>query len=271
MRDLARECLSRARHLLSLGDEASLRYACLELRFAIEYITYSQLQAYWDELPSEALKKWTPKQLISEMLEVDPTADKSATIAYGLEPSEGVAPPPEEMIILGTDQRFSLKWANKNHNTLGNFLHAPTIRQIETGDVATAAAIAKKATAVVNQCEEILKSPIYGVNFGIFFDFTCTYCQTSIHKREGSFTSEQGVVCPNCSAVYDCQPTSEGKLRISPRKMRYECKSCAKDNYVTKHMVEAGVVLTCHHCGKKVTVHLALKEEDQTEAIREEP
>jgi hypothetical protein len=50
----------------------------LELRFAIEYITYDQLTAYIREVSGEALKKWTPKQVISELLEVDPEADCGA-------------------------------------------------------------------------------------------------------------------------------------------------------------------------------------------------
>jgi hypothetical protein len=93
MRHVARECVSRAKKLIALGDEPSVRHACLELRFAIEYITYDQLQAYFKEVSDDALKKWTPKQVISEMLEVDPQADRSSTISVGLEHTYGVAPP----------------------------------------------------------------------------------------------------------------------------------------------------------------------------------
>jgi hypothetical protein len=40
MRWSARECVARAKKLLEVGDEASARYACLELRSAIEYLLY---------------------------------------------------------------------------------------------------------------------------------------------------------------------------------------------------------------------------------------
>lgn len=176
MRHAARECVSRAKDLIAHGDEASARHACLELRFAIEYITYDQLESYLKEVLNDALKKWTPKQVISELLEVDPQADQSVTVAVGLEHTFGVSPSPEEMQLLGEDRRFSLRWANKNHNVLGNFLHAPTMYQIESGVSQTSASIIKKATQVSEECEKILNSPVFNVNFGQFFEFKCTDC-----------------------------------------------------------------------------------------------
>lgn len=62
MRHMARECVLRSKALLAAGDEASIRHACLELRFAIEYLTYDRLQVYLAEVPNDAVKKWTPKQ-----------------------------------------------------------------------------------------------------------------------------------------------------------------------------------------------------------------
>lgn len=192
MRHAARECVSRARDLIARGDELSARYACLELRFAIEYITYDQLESYMKEVPNDALKKWTPKQVISELLEVDPHADKSKTVAVGLDHTYGVIPSPDEMQLLGEDRRFSLDWANKNHNALGNFLHAPTMHQIELGVIPTVASIIQKTTQVADECEKILSSPVFKVNFGRFFEVKCIDCGTHIKRRVGSFTKEQG-------------------------------------------------------------------------------
>ena len=207
MRHTASECVSRAKDLIARADHASARHACLESRLAIEYITYNQLQAYMREISDEALKKWTPKQVISEMLEVDPHADQNSIIAFGREYTYGVPPPPEEMKSLGEDRRFSMKWANKNHNALGNFLHAPTMHQLESGTVATTAAILEKATEVAAECEHILNSPIFNVNFGQFYEFECE-CGAHIRRRSGSFTQDQGVVChkANCRATYDIEP-----------------------------------------------------------------
>jgi hypothetical protein len=85
----ARECLTRAKALLEQNQVAAARHACLELRQAIEYLAHQQLEAYLDEVPDDAMRKWTPRDVIAQMLEVDPTADKSSTIAIGIEETPG--------------------------------------------------------------------------------------------------------------------------------------------------------------------------------------
>lgn len=267
MRHLACECVLRAREFLAHGDETSARHACLELRFSIEYITYGYMQAYRSELPYDALKKWTPRQIISQILEIDPNADQSITIWAGIEPSYGVEPPPEEMQFVGEDRRFSLKWANKNYNVLGNYLHAPTIHQIESGSVPTLAMMIKKATEIVNECEQILNSTIFNVNFGQFFEFECGDCKMQIRKRAGNFTTEQGIVCPKCRATYDITSIEENKVILSFRKATYTCRHCSTGNEVGVHRVEDGTVLACAKCGKKAMVkqRFELIDEDNTQ------
>lgn len=256
LRHAARECVSRARELMGRGDESSARHACLELRFAIEYITYDQLESYMKEVPDDALKKWTPKQVISELLEVDSLADKSVTVAAGLEHTYSVSPPAEEMQVLGQDRRFSLNWANKNHNALGNFLHAPTIHQIESGATPTAAALIQKAIQVADECEKILSSPVFNVNFGQFFEFKCADCGTQIKKRIGSFTKEEGVVCPNsrCRATYDVKNEGDKNVLFSLRQTQYTCPPCGTENWIGTHRVLPGTTLVCTQCGKKAMV-----------------
>jgi len=135
MRKLAIKCLESAKSLITKDDDESLKYASLELRFCIEYITYSQLLIYLNEVPNETFKKWTPKSIISDLITVDPDADKSVLIFGGIEDKKGIHA--SKMHFLGEDRRFSLKWANKQHNALGNFLHAPTLQQIEKGEAPT--------------------------------------------------------------------------------------------------------------------------------------
>lgn len=254
MRYAASECVSRARALIARGDEYSVRHACLELRFAIEYITYDQLQSYMDEVSDDVLKKWTPKQVISAMLEVDPHADKSSTITFGLEHEYGVPPPPEEMQLLGQDRRFSMKWANKNHNALGNFLHAPTMLQLELSDVPTLTMMIDKATEVANECEHILRSPVCNVNFGQFFELECMDCKKQIRKRSGSFTPEQGVVCQKCGATYDVKSTEDGQVSFDLRQAKYNCHSCKTGNWLGIHRLIPGDVVICAACGKKASI-----------------
>ncbi|OGH60596.1 MAG: hypothetical protein A3G34_10715 [Candidatus Lindowbacteria bacterium RIFCSPLOWO2_12_FULL_62_27] len=239
---------------MAKGDEPSVRYACLELRLTIEYITYDQLLAYLKEVPNDALKKWQPRHVISEMREVDPHADQSVSLAVGIEHTYGVPPPGEEMQMLGQDRRFSRKWANDNHNALGNFLHALTIHQIESGKTSNLAGMIKRAAAVADECEAILTSPIFRVNFGQFFEFQCQDCGEQIQRRAGSFTAEGGVKCPitNCQAVYDVEPGKGNEIIVHLRQVKYPCPSCDAENFVGKHRVLNGATAGCAKCGKTV-------------------
>jgi hypothetical protein len=67
----------RALNLAAGGELESLRYASLELRLCIECLIYDRLQAYLPEVSHAAIKKWTPKQVMAELLAADPKADRS--------------------------------------------------------------------------------------------------------------------------------------------------------------------------------------------------
>lgn len=250
LRHQARERLSQAKKLLKSSDEALLRYACLELRFCIEYVTYDQLEAYLAEVPDDTIRKWTPKQVISEMLEVDPHADQSATIAVGLEEIPGT--PAEDMKIVGEDRRFSMKWANSSHNALGNFLHAPTLHQIESGHRPSSSTMAKKAKEIVDILDHILASPMSRVNIGHFYDFSCE-CGTRIRRRSGSFTQEQGIVCPNskCRAIYDVVSDDGKTTSFRVRMQNYDCPECKTVNHIHVHHIKHGTIVACGACGER--------------------
>jgi hypothetical protein len=73
------------------------------------------------------MHKWTPREVIAQVLEVDPKADKTSTIAIGREEEQGQ--PSKNMKMLGENRRFTLKWANRSHNGLADVDH----RQIDRG------------------------------------------------------------------------------------------------------------------------------------------
>ncbi|MHC1701735.1 MAG: hypothetical protein AB9900_12330 [Humidesulfovibrio sp.] len=269
MRQNARSCLKRAKAFLDQGDEASARYACLELRFAIEYIVYQNLQAYLPELLDEAISnKWKPKQVIDEMLKVDPLADKTSKFSFGLEKTYGV--PAGEMKTLGEDRRFSASWANKNHNALGNFLHAPALFQINNGKIPTAEMIRNKASEVAEIIEHTLASGVYNINFGVFYSFECS-CKGQIICRSENYKRDDGIKCPNCAAIWDIVSETDGpggcSVTYCMRKTQYTCLDCKAVNDVGIHLVKEGEMFVCA-CGARNKVIFALelqKEEPQFE------
>ena len=61
-------CLERARRLLIVAGDESLRYACLELRFCIEAIVYAKLDAYSSYVPAVVFEKWQPNHAMKMLL-----------------------------------------------------------------------------------------------------------------------------------------------------------------------------------------------------------
>jgi hypothetical protein len=249
-------CLARAGDLLAKNDPAATRHACLELRLAIECLAYQQLDAYLSEIPDDAMRKWTPREVVAQMLEVDPTADKSSTIAIGREEERGR--PSNDMKVLGEDRRFTFKWANRSHNALGNFLHVPTLHQRETGKVPDHGSMRKKAEEISAVIGHTLDTPIYNANFGNFYHIDCV-CGRSFKRREGSFTAEQGMVCPNvdCRMIWDVVSEEATDVRLKPRQTEYVCPGCNEKRFVLPQKLKAGTVITCD-CGAQAEVALSI-------------
>ena len=81
----ARTLLELARRELDSGDDIRLRYAALNLRLAMEAITYDRAYAYRAEIPPQEYETWQPKKVLQLLLEIDPNVDKDSTIRFGLE------------------------------------------------------------------------------------------------------------------------------------------------------------------------------------------
>lgn len=59
-RHLAREALARARAELASEASSRLKFAALELRMAIESVTYERALSYKDEIPPSEYRTWQP-------------------------------------------------------------------------------------------------------------------------------------------------------------------------------------------------------------------
>jgi DNA-directed RNA polymerase subunit RPC12/RpoP len=258
MRARARDAIARAKVLLAQNDVHSLRYACLELRFAIEYVCYQNLYAYVEEVGDDASKRWQPREVIAVMKSADPQADKPSKIAFGRE--EVYGEPPSTMTMLGEDRRFSARWANTNHSALGNFLHAPTVHAIETGAEVTEDTIRQKAESIIQTLDETLATTIFNVRFGQFFEFDCD-CGRKIKRAEGSFDAKDGIMCPSCSATYDPieVPGSNGtQYQFALRGGRYTCSYCNRQAFVGEHDLVRDKVLVCE-CGAQHRIAMAIE------------
>lgn len=130
-RNEARRQLQRANDELTSTEVQRLKYAALELREAMESLTYDRALAYQDDFPPSEYETWQPKKVMQVLLEIDPNADKDSSIAFGIEPTLGQRP--EVMQSLGTEKVLNMKTLKKHYDALGSYLHVQSIKQRRAG------------------------------------------------------------------------------------------------------------------------------------------
>ncbi|MDQ2861249.1 MAG: hypothetical protein M3T55_11110 [Pseudomonadota bacterium] len=202
---------------------------------------------------------------MDELLSVDPYADKTAKIYFGIEETPGV--PAKEMHYLGEDKRFSAKWANKAHNALGYFLHEPTISQHEKGLDKSEEAARIKAAEVLIELEGILSATLFNVNFGTFMTVECE-CGFQI-KRKMTFLKEGNLVaCASCGRQYTYELSDADKTcKFQFMQIPYKCFSCGKEAFIDAHAIEDLPVVVCTYCEAKAKIDVAYQIHPLNEAV----
>ncbi|MEE9387036.1 MAG: hypothetical protein V3U96_00365 [Paracoccaceae bacterium] len=251
-RNSARNHVTAAKEFSAMDEGRGLRAACLELRMAIEALAYDLLQTYNAEVGESAMDKWQPRKVIDELLYVDPHADKTSHIAVGVEEEYGK--PAKEMRSLGTDHRFTVKWANKAHNSLGSYLHEPTIAQHRDGKVGQDHKIKTKIDEILAELEPIFASPIRGSNFGIFVTFDCA-CGFKIKRKQEFFNNEKELSCANCGRFFEYEKTGEN-WHIQPSTMSFDCpgQDCDERHTIERHEAKPRFETECVKCGETLIV-----------------
>lgn len=265
LRQIACEHLNQAKKLLITPGLASARYSCLELRMAIEALTYSSLQNYLAEVPNTVMRKWPPKQVLDELLAVDPMADQSRTLAIGRQQEEGILA--REMHTLGEDRRFSVKWANRAHNALSSFLHSPTLAQRQRGIGDMDAAARTKAAEVAEELDAVLASRIWNVNFSQSCTFECS-CGFTVKRRKEIIEAGEPIVCAACGLHYRSEPT-EGGANFWPLEGTYTCSGCGSDQAINERDLLRLPIVSCSACGFRSQVIQEYRLLSLEESIRE--
>jgi len=198
-RNFARKHVAAAKELLA-GRGPHLRYACLELRLAIEALAYATLQTYLDDdsdIVQSAQSDWQPGKVLDALLDYDPMADMSFRVVM-----HSVAPngEPGEMVMDAVDQRFSARWAKKAHRSMGSFLHQRTIQQVRKGKQLDEPALRREAQRVLETLEPILASPLYDTRVGFRFGYNCPGCgdELSVALMPLMLTGATRARCPTC-------------------------------------------------------------------------
>jgi hypothetical protein len=148
------------------------------------------------------------------------------------------------MKVMGEDRRFTLRWANRSHNALGNFLHAPTLHQLETGNVPDHGTMREKAEEIAAAIEHTLATPIFTLILAIFFTYRAFVEETSSAGRAAS--PRRPASCArmlNCRTIWDVVSEEGGKVELRPRQTEYVCPGCKETRDLMSQKIKAGEVI----------------------------
>ncbi|MES2834095.1 MAG: hypothetical protein V4707_05225 [Pseudomonadota bacterium] len=193
----ARRRLDSARAHLASGEDHQLLYACLEVRLAIESLTYDLVRLYRDDLAPEVLRTWEPHKLFAELLETDPDADAGLTISFA--GADGSFDGPD--VVEFKEHRLNAKWASKTHRALGYFLHERLLIELETGKDSDPETLRRKIDESVAEIDLVLKSSGFNLRFRQAPKFACE-CGETVSRSIARLQSEVAVTCKACGKEF---------------------------------------------------------------------
>ncbi len=269
-RNQARKYLENARNELVAKSDQRLKYAALELRMAMEALTYDRALAYEEEFPPEEYETWQPRKVMQVLLEIDPAADKDCSLAVGREDTRGV--PALSMQSLGSEKVLNMSMIRKHYDALGSFLHTPTIKQSRSRLPVDFAAIRARCETIATFIDQVLASPIFNITLGSFSSIECSECGKTIRKRMPPGQKEVHAECYECKADYVITDDGDGKPLWKPQGHDVKCANpdCTKTIFIWQHEVRAGLGWKCTAChGENIlrlgVVHIALPNGSRSE------
>jgi hypothetical protein len=179
-RQQAEEHVSTAKRLLAAGAP-ELRYACLELRLAIEALAYDTLQNYAEDISPDveaAYQHWQPGKVLKQLRAYDPIADQPLKIEMRLVATGRLGS--EAHTLSAVDDRFTAGWAAKAHTSMGSFLHQRTISHVRNGKPIDERVLLREARRVITRLENILASEVHDLRTEIRFGYPCPACSADI-------------------------------------------------------------------------------------------
>jgi transcription elongation factor Elf1 len=237
------DCLERAKTLMAAGDAASLRYACLELRFCMEAVTYDKLRAYATRLPPSVLSIWQPPQAVKALLELEGEADDEYIVAIGRTGS------PQPMQVMGEHRTFAARWLRRHYNKLGSYLHAPN-RNAPNQNEVDPQQLRSYLESVIEECERVVESSLTLtlVPTGII-EYDCQLCgHKTVANKEGAKRRGR-VSCLQCEAEHLVFVAEDQRLCLELSGWWFLCEACKHQRLVpSKHLVPDHE-FACDECG----------------------
>lgn len=231
--------LERADGFISSGVEFELRYAALELRFAIEKIVYARLEAWGDELPRDVYETWQPPKAMKLLLSFDEYAGKELQIHIEQSTPEGEV---VNSFTLSPDLQFDNKWLGSSYNVLGSLLHMPSLSSKKTPS-----SMRERIIGIYEEVRRVSNSQL-AIKISNITKIECLDCCSNIYVSGLQVDSGAKVYCHNdncrgefninkvdderfflerdCLGHFDCRCGNRVSIRMSDIVSQKRCLKC---------------------------------------------
>lgn len=231
--------IERIKALLAEGTGASLTYAALEARLALEKVVYDQLRQRHDYISHDQLKRWQPGAVVTTLMqEVDPYVTKSMTVSIGSPVDKGIKPDEDDYIAIGTEVGFDAKRVARMWQALANLaLHVrlPRHKEDHIPDYGDMEQIRVKVEEVIVEIERLSKGTMTssGIPLGGEVSFDCE-CGEKNRRRAALLQAGQVISCinPDCKSSWKVH-IKGGKYTFEPQMGKVNCEKCKAVNQIS--------------------------------------
>lgn len=223
--------IERIKALLNDDTEASVTYAALEARLALEKVCYDRLRQCHDYISHAQLKRWQPRQVVNTLLkEVDQHATQTRTLQISKNPVRpDVKPEDDEYVEIGTEIGFDPKYVEKLWNALARLaLHVrlPEHKDDHIPAYGDKVETRAKVEEVIVELERLSKTTMTFSGIGEGVSFVCECGEKNI-RRVALLREGQSVSCVNAN----CQHTyivhmDENETLFEPDMFSIKCHEC---------------------------------------------
>lgn len=231
-----KEHISNAKRLYEIGDNTSLRYCALELRFAIECHVYIQLRAGLGKIPETVINTWQPPQAIKSLCMFEETADQDLKVTITCDDSYE---------ITASYKNIKYKDLSKWYNTLGSFLHQPTIKKQEFQ------VDKNKLSSILAKLAELCDQQLITFHRG-YEQIKCEKCKKEIIFTKDYVKKHNKIDCQNagCPNFVIIRLAPDGKYE-SFQSAGVPCFICGERIHISLCDMKDGAEFYCKKCKNK--------------------
>ena len=236
--------IDRIKELLEQGTDASVTYAALEARLALEKVVYDRLRQRHEYISHDQLRAWTPGDVVKRLLvEVDEHMDETVVLSMSRSPHvPGAKPDPDDWVKIGTEIGLRSKKIARMWQALSNLaLHIklPKDKDDRIRDYGEKDAIRAKVESVIVELERLAKGTMTfsGVPTGKNVNFVCT-CGVENKRRASLLKPGQYIYCinPKCNQTWKVINEDE-ETNFENVTVDVPCLKCSIVNHIPWRLV----------------------------------